>query len=166
MWPTQLDHFGHHHAWSFRTIQAFPRSKDPKLQGPLKICKRMALQGLTEFDADNFENVKKYLGKKKIHGMDSLMDHFYFNREWWYRRVRVFPPASGRVNAIFYFSPRPFRTVTSSKWCGTKSNLGVKRRWNCAASGSSRSHMICRMYQWDRVDQNGLDLYIWLRGSN
>jgi len=100
-----FDHFGHHHhAWSWRTIQAFPRSKDPKLQGPLKICQRMALQGLTEFDADNFENVEKYLGKKKVHDMDSLMDHFYFNREWCYRRVRVFPPEArkGERNLLFF----------------------------------------------------------------
>ena len=64
----------------------------------------MALQGLTEFDADNFENVEKYLGKKKVHDMDSLMDHFYFNREWCYRRVRVFPPEArkGERNLLLF----------------------------------------------------------------
>ena len=151
----------------FHIFQAFPSSKDPKISAQMKIGRRMALQALTEFDADNFEGVKKYLGRKKrIYGMENVIDHFYFKREWWYRRVRVYPPEAQKSVRNLTVVANTVQEDKELKVIWPHVRAWFKKTIELCCRRKLEESYDCMMYQWDSRDRNGLDLYIRFRASN
>lgn len=152
----------------FHIFQAFPSSRDPKIRAPLKLVQRLIVHALTEFDPDDFEQVKSYLGqKKKIFGMENLMDHFYFNREWWYRRVRVYPPsAKNSCNRLAAVANSILETEVLKKAWTPPVAAWFHSTMELCRLGKLEESPECKMYQWDGEDKNGLHLYIRYRGSN
>jgi hypothetical protein len=65
----------------------------PKKKCPVRtLISRLLIHATFTFDNEDFEKVAAYLAKKcGIDTMEGLLEHFYFNREWWRRRVRMYP---------------------------------------------------------------------------
>ena len=81
----------------FHLFDAFPASRDPKLKPLLSLVRRLTIQATIEFDYEDYRDMTDFLARH--HGITStedIMDHFYFNREYWYQRVRVYPPPAAR----------------------------------------------------------------------
>jgi hypothetical protein len=68
-------------------------SSDRTKKNIIKLIRRLVIQSITKFEADDWEDMVRYLAEKKGNvGLEAILDHFYFNREYWYRRVRNYPP--------------------------------------------------------------------------
>ena len=70
------------------------------------------------------------------------------------------------MNAIFYFFAKTIQNSDELKVVWDKVKPWCERTMELCRLGKLEESYDCRMYQRDGVDQNGLDLYIRLRGSN
>jgi len=77
----------------FHIFDAMPSSRDPSMKCKFALIRRLVIQCTLEFDHDDWDSMIAYLAQKKgIFSLEDVLDHFNFNREWWYRRVRLYPP--------------------------------------------------------------------------
>lgn len=57
---------------------------------------RLLIHATFEFDPDDYNVVALHLsGSKGLHTTEDLHMHFFFNREWWRWRVRMYTPRGG-----------------------------------------------------------------------
>ena len=110
----------------------------------------------------------EFLGRsRKLSTMDQFLDHFFFNREYWYRRVRSYrkSAAVGRINIVLI---KDFIRDTP-----TMSAVATPKLWEYLDTLEEQfengelgeSYDVC-LFDWDGKDSNGLDLWLRKRGSN
>ena len=58
---------------------------------------RLVIQATIEFDADDWDDITAFLADKHgITSLEDILDHFHFNREYWYMHVRIYPPPAAK----------------------------------------------------------------------
>jgi hypothetical protein len=74
----------------FHQFQSFPMEKsDPNYT----LVTRFLIHTTFDIDPTDFRHVAAHLARTEdIHFEDELLDHFYYNREWWRRRVKMMVP--------------------------------------------------------------------------
>ena len=155
----------------FHVFDNAPKSRDSKVKNALSIMRRLIIQATIQFDADDFDSVVKHLSEKKeFDSMDQLLDHFYFNREWWYRRVRVYPPTHfkgmSNIDAVKEFLEKAngLKEVLLPVLPNLDSYLeGIKTMF---CEGKLSETFDVQNYQADGQDIHGLSLWLRRRGSN
>jgi hypothetical protein len=99
--------------------------------------------------------------------MDEFLDDFYFNREYWYRRVRTYPPpaklGADNIREIRKFIEKT--TVLAVTYNGKLQQYLDSLEELCEKGLLEESHDVS-LYQWDGKDSNGLNLWLRKRGSN
>lgn len=152
----------------FHAFDAFPSSRDGTIKNLFTMIRRLVIQALIEFDSDDWDDMLRFLASKKdIHGLDEILDHFYFNREFWYRHVRNYPPEARKAlknirlireyiesNPIF----KPALGAKLTKYFDFLEDL--------CESGQFEECYDVEMFQWDGTDSNGLNCWLRRRGSN
>jgi hypothetical protein len=157
-----------------------PRSRDKSdlfhifqnLPLPIKchvraLISRLLIPATVTFDAEDFDKVAGHVAKKKgIMAMDALLRDFYFHREWWRRRVRMYVKAAKDHARQIGLIHRLIQDVEPMKSWYTKELqdylLSFERK---CEEGLFKELSDVAMFQWKGTDQNGLDLWLRLRGS-
>lgn len=82
----------------FHVIDSLPASRDPKKKTLLALIRRLIIQGTITFDLDDWNDMTTFLAVNRgIADLEDVLDHFHFNREWWYQRVRIYPPPPSEI---------------------------------------------------------------------
>ena len=151
----------------FHIVDALPKSKDPEMKSVLKLIRRLVVHSMVQFDPDDFKFMADYLAKKKaITAYERVLDHFYLNREYWYRRVRVYPPRAGdmlkRISKLrkFIEKEEDMRKALSL----IEPFLDALEQ-HCE-EGKLEESFDVNVYQFDGKDSNGFNLWLRNRGSN
>ena len=150
----------------FHIFYNLPCTQDnKKYKGHIR---RLIIQGTIEFDVDDWTDVRRYLCETQgIDTLEGTLDHFFFNREWWYRRVRVYPP-SARKGAQNIRDIREY--IASTKPLSDAFKGALEKYFDDIEELYERGEMEesadVALYQWDGKDKNGLNLWIRKRGSS
>jgi len=126
---------------------------------------RLLTQCTFEFNHTNYARVAQVLeGKAGISGTAALLDHFYFNKDWWRRHVRMTTPKrtehAVEVKRLHVFVQK-FIPTYNAKLADYFNNL----EWEIL-EGLYNELSDINLYTWDGVDSDGLDIYTRRRGSN
>ena len=152
----------------FHMFDAMPSSKDPTTKCMFSLIRRLVIQATLEFDYDDWDSVTTYLGRTKhITSMEGFLDHFHFNREWWYRHVRVYPPTARKGHENMLAVRRMVENSPVLKAAMTpKMALYFDTIETIIAEGKMEECYDVSLFQWDGTDKHGLDLWLRKRGSN
>ena len=128
---------------------------------------RLLIHATFEFDKDDFDEVTKYLAEHKgIVTEDALLIHFYFNREWWRRRVRMYTPgAENHARRIRRVSRFIKDEPALCQWFTKDLEDYLQKFVQMCKQGSFEQLEDVEMFRFDGTDRNGLSLWIRLRGS-
>ena len=152
----------------FHAFDSMPSSSNRKTKNVLKMIRRLVIQATIEFDVDDWEAMTIFLADHHaITDLEDILDHFYYNREYWYRRVRNYPPpASKGGDSIVYV--RDFilaHPVLKVAWNRALEDYFENLEVMSRKGQLEESHDV-EMYQWDGTDKYGLNLWLRRRGSN
>ena len=152
----------------FHVFDSMPASRDPKMKPLLSLIRRLVIQATIEFDLDDWNDVTRFLAQHKdIADLESILDHFHFNREWWYQRVRIYPPpaakGSDNIKLIRDFVQKnpTLKEAWSQQLEDYFDNLEQMYK-----DGKLAECCDVEMYQYDRKDKHGLSIWLRKRGSN
>jgi hypothetical protein len=152
----------------FHAFDSMPSSSNKKTKNVLKMIRRLVIQATIEFDVDDWEAMTGFLADHHgITDLEDILDHFYYNREYWYRRVRNYPPPArkGGDNIVAARDLIRANPVLNVAW-----NLALEQYFDNLEAMSRKgqleeSHDV-EMFQWDGTDKYGLNLWLRRRGSN
>jgi len=132
------------------------------------LIRNLALAAVTQFDRDDLSAVTKYLKEKRnLKSWSSIADHFLRNKEWWYRRVKMYPPDSDQSVENILFILELIQTEKDLEGSLTpKLEQWFKNLLSLCREGKLEETSDCAMFQEDGKDSNGLQLYIRRRGTN
>jgi hypothetical protein len=130
------------------------------------LVSRLLTQCTFEFNHANYARVAQVLEEKAgVSGTAALLDHFYFNKEWWWRRrVRMTTPKRvDHANEVKRLHEFVRKSITSynAKLADYFNNLERE-----ILEGLYDELSDINLYTWGGVDSDGLDLYTRRRGSN
>jgi hypothetical protein len=146
----------------FHQFQSFPMGKsDPNYT----LVTRLLIHATFDMDPTDFLQVAAHLAKKKaLCNEDALLDHFYFNREWWRRRVKMkVPDRETHAQAVRNLHEFVKKLISSydAKVADYFDTFEREIR-----EGLFDELNDLQMYEEDGQDSNGLNLYLSRRGSN
>lgn len=177
----------------FHIFDSFPSSRDIHEKAALKVIRRIAFATVTTFDEEDLSAVIKFLREKRnIHHLNDIIDYFFFNKEWWYQRVRMYPPTADEsvenINQVslgesqvtkfvvhlfsqkFTFLAKAKEMILNdkhlAKFWTAKLDKWFDALTRICREGKMEETTDCVMFQWIGQDKNGLDLYLRRRGSN
>jgi hypothetical protein len=129
---------------------------------------RLLIHATFEFDVDDYKAVTCFLARKRgIKTLEDILRHFYFNREWWRRRCRMYTPDpeahARRIRLIHHYitDTEPLKEYYTDDL--RKFLVGFEKE---CREGLFEELGDVALFQWDGKDFNGLDLSIRFRGSN
>lgn len=151
----------------FHVFDSMPKSKDPTTKNCLALARRMIIQGTTEFDLDDWTAVTRYLSDSlDITSIEDVLDHFHFNRKWWYRRVRVYPPTAEKGARNIAAIREMIENTDAFKSAWPKLEKYLDDLEQMCQEGKLAECYDVSLYQWDGRDSHGLDVWLRRRGSN
>jgi hypothetical protein len=149
----------------FHIFQNNPLPKDCPVRAAVS---RLLIHATFEFDIDDYKTVTSFLARRYgIKTVDDILRHFYFNREWWRRRCRMYTPAPEehaiRIRRIHEYikNTEPLKEHYTDEL--RKYLIGLERK---CEEGLFEELGDVSLFQWDGTDYNGLDLWLRFRGSN
>jgi hypothetical protein len=152
----------------FHVFDSFPASRDPDIKPALCLIRRLVIQASIEFDSDGWRGMTELLASKHaITNIEDILDNFHFNREYWYRRVRVYPPRAtkGLANVVLIKDLVLKSPSLKIAWCPKLEDYFNKLE-QLFHDGKLEECCDVELYQWDGVDKDGLDVWLRRRGSN
>lgn len=156
------------HMGRFHVFDSMPASRDPVIKNQISLIRRLVIFGTIRFDLDDWNDMTKYLASERnTTDLDDVLDHFHFNREWWCRRVRVYPPPpeEGAKNIAdireFVSSSNVLRAAWSKQMEAYFDSVELMHK----EGRLSECHDV-EMFQWEGTDKHGLSLWLRRRGSN
>jgi hypothetical protein len=146
----------------FHKFQSFPMQQcDPNYT----LITRLLIHTTFDMDQTDYLGVAAHLARTEdIHSEDELLDHFYYNREWWRKRVKMtIPDRDTHAQAVRnlhgfvkkYISPNDARMADYFDSFEREIQEGLFDEINDL-----------QMYDEDGQDSHGLNLYFSRRGSN
>jgi hypothetical protein len=149
----------------FHIFQNNPLTKDCPVRASVS---RLLIHATFEFDVDDYKAVTSFLARRYgIKTVDDILRHFYFHREWWRRRCRMYTPApkdhAMRIRRIHKYitDTEPLNKYYTEEL--QKYLVGLERK---CEEGLFEELGDVSLFQWDGTDYNGLDLWLRFRGSN
>jgi hypothetical protein len=132
------------------------------------LVSRLVIHAAGEFDEEDYNAVTSYLATKKgIKTKLEWLDHFYFNREWWKERVRMYPPPAkkhaARIRQVHDFIKK---TVPLKRYYCAALKEWLDELEKDALEGSFEDLCDVTMFIWNEKDSHGLDKWFRLRGSD
>lgn len=117
------------------------------------------------FTEEDYDKVTKFLLEKGI-AVDELDEHYYFNREWWRRRVRMVTYKADRHAKMIQFVHKFVREDETLKQYYDKDmeTYFLQFEQKCR-NGDFEELSDMYLFRHVGVDSHGLDLWIRLRGS-
>jgi hypothetical protein len=99
--------------------------------------------------------------------LDDILDHLYFNREFWYRRVRVYPPPAqkGADNIRAVRDLVTTNDILKAGWV-PKVEQYFDNLEEMAEQGKLEECHDVELYAWDGTNNHGFNLWLRHRGSN
>ncbi len=151
----------------FHVFQTILRSM--KRENPIRsLVSQSIILATFDFDCEDYDAVVKYLDHKKmVRGASECLQHFYFNKEWWRQRVRMYTPQASshaiRVRQVAKF----FQDTPGLKEHVNDTLLDCLEKFaqKCEL-GKYEELSDVKMFKWTGTDKEGLNLYIRFRGSN
>ena len=137
-----------------------PLKRDCPASPSIFILLRVATQTINEVEEDR---VKHVLASKGIVNFD---EHFFFHKEWWYKRVRM-PPRNAKVAGENLMTLLNYlQTNEVFKEYVTDDLVKHIKGWARRCLGGRYDDLPdVEMYKHDGYDSNGLDLWLRYRGS-
>ena len=139
----------------------------PRVCSIRPILSRLLVHATFVFDADDFESVSKFLASQKgLSNQSDILKHFYFNREWWRTRVRMYtPPPEEHAERIEKVREIMLKEEDLRKFYTNDMGEYFDSFINKCKSGAFQEVPDIQIFQWDGQDANGLDLWLRKRGS-
>jgi hypothetical protein len=143
----------------------------PRNNPAKSLISRLLIHGTFLFDDEDYENVAKYMAEEKeIDSREDLLKDFYFRREWWRQRVRMYTPRgsehASNIRVILDFVEK---TDAIKDELDTHTLEEVQKYLERFAEkceeGRFEELSDVNLFQWNGKDRNGLDLWLRLRGS-
>jgi hypothetical protein len=146
----------------FHLFQAFPMKKsDPNYT----LVTRLLIHTTFDMDPTDFLHVAAHLAQTDdIHSEDELLDHFYYNRDWWRQRVKMtVPNRETHAQAVrnLHEFVKKFIATHDARVADYFDSFerDIQR-------GSFEELNDLQMYDNNGQDSHGLNLYYSRRGSN
>ena len=120
------------------------------------------MAAVTQFDQEDLASVMEYKReKKKLLEWSKVVDDFVQNKEWWYRRIKMYPPDADQ-------SLENIRTVLDlihndeelSKLWSSKLEDWFENLLSLCRQRKLEETSDCFMFQKEGKDSNGLQRYI------
>ena len=118
------------------------------------------------FDEEEYVNVTEHLRQHLgIITLEEILNHFFFNRDWWGRRVPAYTSKADKhgddIDLIRHFCTKELKEYYTHE---QDEYLKKLARW--CREGHFEEVLDISMYQYDGVDSFGLRLYLRKRGSS
>jgi hypothetical protein len=146
----------------FHQFQSFPMQRgDPNYT----LVTRLLIHTTFDMDPTDFRHVAAHLATTEgIHSTEELLDHFYYNREWWRRRVKMsVPDRETHAQAVRNLHEFVKKFILSYDAKVADYFDSFERE---IQEGLYDELNELQMYDEDGQDSHGLNLYYSRRGSN
>ena len=152
----------------FHLFNSFPSTRDKTEKAGLVLIRDLAFAAVTSFDQEDLSSVSKFLQEERnLTKWSSIVDHFIHNKEWWYRRVKMYPPDADQSveNVMFVIELVQMEEELQEFW-SPKLEQWFENLLCMCRNGRLEETSDCVMFQEDGTDSFGLQLYIRRRGTN
>lgn len=144
-------------------FDAIPLTQKCEIRGPVL---RLCMHGTFQFVEEDYAPMVKYLTTTKGIRNDDILDHFYFNREFWRKRVRM-PTYSPDLH---YSNIRKIHDWVRTNEYAKKYYSSDLRKWFEGFEDRARSGWFANIHDVSffrrvGVDSAGFDLWIRMKGS-
>jgi hypothetical protein len=146
----------------FHEFDALPMSRRCPARN---LVSRLLIHATFEWDAEDYEKVADFLATKKgIRERPDILKHFYFNREWWRARARMYTPSPSdharRIRIVHDLVAKEL-----AEWYDEDLIEYLDKLERKCQEGLFEELSDVSLFTWRGTDGSGLDLWWRNRGS-